>query len=138
MAQPSRVNHYCTTADGVLCRVAYLGPDGMADLYMVDNNLTETIRLPVAELRRVPDPRNTRPPIEQMPAERPRCAWCDRLLKPRVENVYSQEPQLWLRRIVRRTFIRWRTVEGVFDTNRCAIRFAGASYRGGFRKVRKT
>lgn len=132
---PSRVDHYCTTADGTLCRVTYINPAGTeAELSTIEHG--GSLSLPVAELRRVPDPRNQRPPIAGMPTERPRCAWCDRGLKPLVDDTWNGDRGLG-RRMIARVFLRWRAYESVFCTTRCAIRFAGASYRGGFRRKTK-
>jgi hypothetical protein len=69
-----------------------------------------------------------------MPAERPRCAWCDRQLRPYID--VERADGSWSGRVVRRTWIGWRAYEGVFDTATCAIKFAGASYRGGYRRRR--
>lgn len=133
-----RTDHYVRTGDGALGKVTYVSPTD-ATLYLVDEatlDLGEQITLPLGELRRVADPTNKRPPIEGMPAERPVCAYCGRQLKPEVHNHYDEAAKLWKRRIVRRTFEGWRSYEGAFDTTACAIAFAGASWRAGFRRKR--
>jgi hypothetical protein len=130
-----RTDHHVRTADGVVYRVRYVHEArGEAELVALDDAGGSSIMLPLAELRRVAKHRVPR--VEGVPAERPRCAWCARPLKPSVDNHYSDEPQIWKRRIVRRTFAGWRAYEGVFDVQGCAIRFAGASYRAGFRRQR--
>jgi hypothetical protein len=132
---PIRTDHHVRTADGVVYRVRYVHEGrGEAELVPLDQTSNGSITLPLAELRRVAKTRVPR--VEGVPAVRPRCAWCDRPLKPSVDNHYSDEPQIWKRRIVRRTFAGWRAYEGVFCVQACAIRFAGASYRGGYRRQR--
>lgn len=93
-----------------------------------------TITRPLALLRRVPAPNKNKPPIEGMPAERPRCAWCNAPLAAILNTEHTdgdhQKP------VVRRVFVRWSAYEGLFHNTGCAIRFAGASYRGGYRRKR--
>lgn len=141
MAQPTAVDHYCKTADGTLCRVMYLSGPAFANAELrsinADGSWGDNLTLPLAELRRVADPRNKRPPVEGLPAERPHCPWCDRPLRMLTNHLKDPNAKLWLAVVKRRVFVRWQTVEGVFCTNSCAIRFAGASYRGGFRRVKK-
>jgi len=125
-----RVDHVVKTADGLVCRVSYIHQVGLVELDPLDGGATLT--LPREELRRVPDPRNQRPPIDGMPDPRPLCAWCARKLRPTVNE--EREGTAVRGRIVRRTFVRWNAYEGVFCTASCAIAFAGASYRGGYRR----
>jgi hypothetical protein len=116
-------------------RVSYVSGTAFADAELVSLDGDERVSVPIAELRRVANPHDRRPAILGLPAERPRCAWCNRPLRPDVRNTYSDDP-LWRRRIIQRHFNGWRTIEGVFDTNGCAVKFAGASYRGGYRRKR--
>jgi hypothetical protein len=89
------------------------------------------ITRPLAVLRRVPKPT---PPIEGMPKERPLCAWCGCKLAPAVR--YTHADGQWVGKVIRRQWVGWRAYEGAFHSATCAIRFAGASYRGGFRRKR--
>lgn len=133
-----KTDHWVRTADGATGRVRYVhrsrdGSDDTVDI-AIDNDWEQTVTLPRAEVRRIPNPANKRPPIDGMPAERARCAWCERALRPQVINHYDDHPKAWKRLIIRRTFAGWRAYEGVFHSTGCAIAFAGASYRGGYRR----
>lgn len=90
-------------------------------------------------------PYKPRPRIEGMPAERPVCAWCSRKLKPVVDDervpakAYTGEPIqpgdiFAAESYTRRVWRRWDAYEGVFCTLLCSMRFAGAAYRGGYRR----
>ena len=112
-----RVDHVVKTADGLVCRVSYIHQVGLVELDPLDGGATLT--LPREEIRHAVD-------------RRPLCAWCARKLRPTVNE--EREGTAVRGRIVRRTFVRWNAYEGVFCTASCAIAFAGASYRGGYRR----
>jgi hypothetical protein len=134
------------SAEGTMYSVRYLhhppgGAEREAELAPLDEHgdlsmdLEAKIMLPVRELRRVPDPRKARPPIEGLPAKRPRCAWCDRPLRIVCDNIFDKANRPGGRRLSGRVFRFFVSYEEVFCTTRCAIAFAGASYRGGYRRV---
>lgn len=131
--------HVVRTADGVTCRVQYIHADRTAELTPLGAPDEERLVLPIAELKRIPNPRDKRPPIEGMPEPRPLCAWCRRKLRPVVNCEWNGSKAIgaalaYQARVTRRTWTRWDSYEEVFCTTRCAIKFAGASYRGGFRR----
>lgn len=131
MPRPITVDSYAKSADGTLYRVVYVG--GLqAQLAAVDGG--EYIYLPLEELRRVSNPKDKRPRVEGVPEERPRCEWCARRLRPSVVNHYTGETESWKRTIVRRTFSGWQSYVGAFDTKDCAVAFAGAAFRAGYRR----
>jgi hypothetical protein len=88
----------------------------------------------------------TRPPIEGLPAERPRCAHCDKLLRPWVtetrENVRPPEGGIRSRVVSRKFDGLWRgyphSRNPIFCTLRCTLAFAVAAHKAGYRIVRKT
>ena len=136
MAREIKTDHYVRTADGTVYRVRYVHErDQVADLAEV-GEITTALTLPLAELRRVPDPRNKRPAIEGIPDERPTCAFCGKPIAPIVGNHYDNHPQLFKRIIVRRTFEGWRTIASAFHSNGCAVKFAAAAHRAGYRIVK--
>lgn len=93
-----------------------------------------------SELKRVPDPRKKLPPIENMPeGPRPECAFCARYFQPQVHNEYKshENKDPLAPHVVRRVFKYWRSYRGLFCTTGCAIDFAEASYRGGYRRQQK-
>lgn len=132
-----KVDHYVETADGTLCRVRYIQPaqDGrpaIAELRPEDGG--DSLELPVAELRRVPDPNRRRLEIEGLPARRPRCQACDRKLPFLTRDEYQKEPVF---RRIRRVFVKWSGYDDLFCTLTCARAFAYAAHRAGFRVVRR-
>lgn len=153
MAKPGtlKIDHHVLSADGTRYVVRYVATrtyDGVteeqADLVPVDEDATfvggfsNRITLPTAELRRVAAMQL--PPIEGMPAERPRCPMCDKRLQPRTDYTYDGMQR---RKVIKRTFDRWRgypiTRESSekFCTQVCAYKFARAAYAAGYRIVRK-
>lgn len=136
MAMPTKIDQIVTTADGTLCRVTYVATYS-ADAEVVPIEGGERMTLPRAELKRVPDPRNVRPPVEGMPTTRPRCRYCN---KPaawvtRDETQWTDQTKP---RILKRTFVRWRGYDGgvpgvLFCTLNCAFHFAQACVRAGMR-----
>ncbi len=133
------------SADGGLYLVRYVHQARQeADLSPFDPALcsadlsAEQVSLPLAELRRVVDPRNRLPPIQGLPAERPRCQHCDRPLRPVVDRTHH--PLVGggsSFRVKTRTFRRWTSYRGLFCTLGCALNFAEAAHRAGYRIVRK-
>lgn len=127
------------SADGTLYRVQAVGAIA-AELVPLEIGFSSDpavlVSLPISELRRVPDPRNRRPPIERLPVDRPRCAWCDRQLRPIVDEIRNPSQETTAPRLLRRIFVQWREIERAFCSSKCAVLFAGASYRGGFRRAR--
>lgn len=67
-------------------------------------------------------------PIEGLPADRPRCVWCDRPFAAHTIDTRTDAG-------IARKFSRWSSYDGLFDRLRCARAFAVASYRGGYRRV---
>jgi len=133
MAAELKRDDVVKNAEGVMMRVRYVNPARReADVYPFDGELDDTITLPLDELKRVIDPKRRLPPIEGLPAERPRCAWCARKLRPRVHTEAVWHPH----RVIGRKFEGWSTVAGGFCTNACAIQFAGACYHAGYRRER--
>lgn len=139
MARELRHGHYVKSADGAEYCVSYVHPDnmgalkGMVDLTSTDGG-SNTI-LPLSELKRIPDPRNQRPPIEGVPDVRPRCACCDKPLQMYTNNTYANGN--YSGRIIRRVFNRWKAYSGLFCTLSCAHSFALAAHRAGYRIIRK-
>lgn len=135
------------TADGTICEVRYVHParpdldpplPPSADLRVLETG--EGLDLPLAELRRIADPRNRKPPITGMPPveERPRCQRCDRLLAPVVDTVYAGAKSSPLEpRIKARRFLRWSSYRGLFCTLTCALAFAELAHRAGYRIQRR-
>lgn len=138
MARPITAWSHVVTADGTKGRVVRLLVDGLAEVSPYGGGYS--MDLPVAELKRIADPRKAKPPIEGMPdGDRPRCAWCGRKLAPRLELFWNGQKSAGASlaigaRVTRRVWLGWSAYEGVFHSMRCALRFAGASYRGGYRR----
>jgi hypothetical protein len=78
--------------------------------------------------------RRRMPPIEGLPVERPVCVWCQKKLRPVSNGVYESGKLSGA--LLRRTFVRWDAYRDVFCTLQCALNFADASYRGGYRRAR--
>lgn len=82
----------------------------------------------------------TRPRVEGLPAERPRCATCGKPLAywTKDERARRAGDLSAYGDVIKRTFERWRGYprrDPIFDTLTCAERFATASYRAGYRLV---
>lgn len=139
MARELRHGHHVKSADGAEYTVSYVHPastgelKGMVDLTSIDGGRLTT--LPLSELKRIPDPRNQRPPIEDVPDVRPSCALCNRPLQMYTNNTYANGN--YSGRIIRRVFNRWKAYSGLFCTLSCAHSFAVAAHRAGYRIIRK-
>jgi len=139
--------HVVRTADGTICRVVslYRQPLGrvgeygaqLAELRNLETD--EPLELPVAELTRIADPRNRRPPVEGLPDEpRPRCQRCDRLFAWVTKDEYSGAKAGPLApRITARRFVRWSSYRGLFCTLTCALSFAELAHAAGYRIQRR-
>lgn len=124
---------YVESAEGTRYRVSYYDMISLvATLYPDDGGAT--VELPIAELKRVADPRKQLPPIEGLPKDRPICPWCDRPLKPQTEHFHAAGMR---RRVIRRQFIRWNAKHQLFCTYRCAVNFATAAHAAGYRIISK-
>lgn len=77
-------------------------------------------------------------PIENLPAETPRCPWCNRKLRPVVDETHQGRRVAFGKNaeIDRRVFLRWNAYDGIFDRLVCARSFAVAAYQAGFRRTR--
>ena len=101
------------------------------DAFEMDGGAT----LPLAELKRVTKRKAV--PIENMPPieERPRCPYCNKRLRPRVDDDRVYEPSY---RIVRRWWAGdYHGYRQLFDTKKCAIDFAAAAHKAGYRIIRR-
>lgn len=91
-----------------------------------------------------------RPPIEGLPKDRPRCPFCDGLLRPVVQELRADGQDRFAvnadssKPITRRIFQRWDgyAIErgnafDLFCRLRCARDFANAAFRAGYRITRK-
>jgi hypothetical protein len=70
-----------------------------------------------------------RAPIVGMPANRPRCPWCHRQLAGWYEwpnHAQRAQPRKWQ---------GWRGYNGLFDRLTCALQFATAAHRAGYRRM---
>lgn len=137
-ARTIATDHWVRTADGAIGRVRYVYENGTADVG-IDGEADDraTVNLPLAELRRIVDPYRQLPPIDGLPAERPRCAFCDRKLRPITTHERRKGLIDWTRpAVVRRQFIRWDSYDGLFCRLVCARQFACAAHRAGYRIVR--
>lgn len=76
-----------------------------------------------------------RPPIEGIPKDRPRCPGCGKLLEYRTEDTMERRDSEGFTRyvLVRRVFARWGGYLGRWHSLRCALQFAEAAYKAGFR-----
>lgn len=74
-----------------------------------------------------------RPPIEGMPADQPRCQYCDQKFRCWTKDTWADGYRI----LARRVFAGWRSYDGLFCRLICARRFAQAAHRGGYRIVRK-
>lgn len=145
MPKPIAADHVVRTADGTICRVVslYRQPlegggygEQLAELRNLETD--EPLELPVAELRRVADPRNRRPPIEGLPETRPRCQRCDRMFAPITTDTYAGPKASPLSpRITARRFVRWSSYRGLFCTLSCALVFAELAHVAGYRIQRR-
>lgn len=85
--------------------------------------------------------------ILEMPLNRPTCAWCGKKLRPISIDEYLKTPGGASVHVVKRTFRKWAgygtrvmlsTASSsrvpLFDKLQCALEFAQASFRGGFRR----
>jgi len=147
MKRPIKVEDRVTTADGTIATVRYVGPkwDSETNQYTSEPYAElspegggETLTLPVAELKRVP--KTARPPIEDMPPERPRCPFCGSGLRPVVQGLTAAGNHAYGRLATRRAFVRWDgyaiSAANHFDkfcTLACARAFANAAYLAGYR-----
>ena len=135
------------TADGTLGQIVALRDDHTVEVEL-EGRYESRVTLPLAELRRVADPAKKRPPIEELPAERPRCAFCDRPLRALTRD--TQNPAVWadghhnplVPRILRRVFWRWDGYgwdghRALFCRHQCATNFGAAAYKAGYRVKRK-
>jgi hypothetical protein len=152
MAKKLAVDHWVKTADGAIGRVRYVGPqysngkftDELYAEIAIDNNLDETIHLPVAELSRIANPNKKLVPIEGMPDKRPNCVFCDKPLRPLVKNTYDNHEARHYGKVTKRDFEGWQgySIErgnqwDKFCTHGCALAFAAAAFKAGYRIVRK-
>jgi hypothetical protein len=82
-----------------------------------------------------------------MPEPRPLCPWCDRKLRPVVDvktakdalagpKPFQAGDVYYTTGVIRREFVRWSAYQNVFCSATCAVAFAGAAYRGGYRRVK--
>lgn len=136
MARDIKVDSYVKTADGTEGQVTYISPDGEAEVYPKHGG--ENLRLPVTELRRIPDTYKLRPPIVGMPEDRPRCPFCNRPLQPDVRTERADHGDRYA--VKRRVWEGWAgyAIErgNAFDkfcTLKCARDFASAAWRAGYR-----
>jgi hypothetical protein len=88
------------------------------------------LNFPVSELRRL---HIKRPPIEDMPSDRPACDHCRRPLAPEIAT--ERDAKF---RPIRRVFNGWRCwgrkpERGRFCSPGCAVRFAHAAFAAGYR-----
>jgi hypothetical protein len=70
-----------------------------------------------------------RGPIVGMPANRPRCPWCHRQLAAWCEwqeRDQRGQPRKWR---------SWRGYNGLFDRLTCALHFATAAHKAGYRRM---
>lgn len=137
MKQELRPEQTVQSAEGALYRIGYVDlATRTATLSLLDERTgryvsnAQLVTLPLEELRRVPDPTKARPPIEGMPADRPRCPYCDRKLAP---VVHEERVDGYGSRIIRRTWVRWRAKRQLFCTLSCALDFAVACHKAGYR-----
>lgn len=147
MAKPGalKVDHHVVSADGSRYRVRYVWEENgveMADLVELAEGGDYT-KLPTAELRRTVATKL--PPITGLPEERPRCVMCDRKLQPSTDYEYAKREggSSIYSQVLKRTFRHWRgywanrTGDEKFCTTRCAMDFARAAFKAGYRIVRK-
>lgn len=81
-----------------------------------------------------------RPPIEGMPADRPRCVWCNRPFKAWTDDTREEgrdEHRALISIVIRRTFKNFSSYRGKFDRLRCALAFAVAAHNAGYRREQK-
>lgn len=139
-ARPTAWGQVVRTADGTICHVRSIyrgeGEQQMADLTTIEGG--EELALPVAELTRIPDPRNRLPAVEGIPdGPRPRCQRCDRAFAWIVDHKYAGPNAGPLSpRVLRRVFVRWSSYRGLFCTLSCALAFAELAHKAGYRMVR--
>ena len=129
------------TADGTLGQIVALRGDDTAEVAL-EGRSDHTVTLPLAELRRAADPSRKLPPIEGLPAERPRCAYCNRPLRPMTTS--TSNPAVWagqhfnpmVPRVLHRVFFAWNAYAGLFCRHKCATSFAAAAHKAGYRVKR--
>jgi hypothetical protein len=130
-----RREHVVKTADGTVYRVEYV--ESADRIHLVDLGDTslnpDRLILPAAELKRIPDPFNQKPPIAGLPdGPRPRCAYCRRLLAMQTNDIRQYRDKT-RPNIQSRTFVGWSSKRGLFCTLRCALDFAVAAHHAGYR-----
>lgn len=80
-----------------------------------------------------------RPVAEGVPpiANRPRCAWCGQRLKPRINNIEKKVGDTihFRTEISRRVFAGYEAYDGLFHSLRCALDFATAAHKVGYRRT---
>ena len=137
MKRALKTDDYVRTADKSMGRIRYIWKQEAE--VAIDDDTDNTVTLPLSELRRIPNPWNKLPPIEGIPDERPHCDYCKRELRPRTDREYDRSSSHW--RVTRRTFSGWSCYgipeSGQFCTKACAIRFAWAAYRAGYRITKR-
>lgn len=120
------------SAEGTRYRVSYYNnTNEIATLY-TDDGRSETIELPISELKRIPDPRRKLPPVEGMPAVRPACANCGRPFKFWTNDTRTRDHI-----VTRRVFAHWKCYRALFCTLRCTLQFATAAHAAGYRIISK-
>lgn len=134
MPRPIKTDHWVRTADGARGRVAYVHEaHALADV-QIDNDSARSITLPLGELKRIADPHRKLPPIDGLPDTRPRCQYCDKPFRPIASHEHRPGLIVWTEpSVVRRTFIRWDSYDGLFHSLNCARRFAVAAHLAGYR-----
>jgi len=141
-----KTDHWVRTADGAIGRVRYVHEVFQTADIALNGSFNDQVSLPLAELRRIPDPAENRPPIEGLPVdgERPRCAFCNRRLAPDVRKHYADVATTARNplapRVARRTFEGWTGYPRrapLFHSLGCAENFAIAAHKAGYR-VRRT
>jgi hypothetical protein len=79
------------------------------------------------------------PPVEGLPKVRPVCPWCGKPASywttDHRRQVNGDVGTFGSGPIVRRTFARWNLYNGIFDRLVCALAFATASYKAGYRRT---
>jgi hypothetical protein len=143
-----KTGHFVKSAEGNIYYVNYAaGEEGeLQEIELkeiIDGKITDIhTYLTVGELKRIPNPfQGKLPPIEGMPAERPVCAYCGRRMQPITDHQREHGKGWGTGRIIRRVFKFWKAYptyrDPIFDTKECALKFAVAAHRAGYRIVRK-
>ena len=130
--KPIAIDHWVRTADRAIGIVRHVGGD--AAEVAIDADDRQLVTLPIAELRRIANPARKLPPIDGLPLTRPRCAYCNRGLRPVTSHEFRKGLIVWtLPRVVRRAFLRWDAYDGIFCRLSCARAFAVAAHAAGYR-----